>query len=541
MRSAMLGAVLCTTLGGVCHAELYPLSQPAELAGWKTELGDWRVADGALLQAAEGLPRTITWQPAVAYSDLDVSVEFLIHPVGEGVRAPGLVYRAVDQRTYYYIHFDLKNSQVVWVRAEPQREWADARRHKCADMKAGQWQTARVVCRGDEHQVYLDGKLLFTEKDDKLKSGVVALRTGQCRTSFRNLKVEGTRVEPATPFEVKIPPFFTVCADAGAGTYEAFPDICRTRAGELLCVFYAGYGHVSVPNEKLPRGARIALCRSTDDGKTWSPAATVVDSPIDDRDASITELPGGDLLVVYMSYDPKRTPGTHQVFTVRSTDGGKTWGEPVRVPTPFTSNEAVSEPIRVMPDGRLLLPVYGSMADQAGPRYVSGVLESRDSGESWSTLAVVRSSKYELCEPSVVRLPDGKLLMLIRPTMTACTSEDGGRTWTEPAPLGIPGDAPYLLLTSKQVLLCGIRHRPTSSTSMLASTDYGKTWSGPVALDPVIGAYPSMVELPDGRILVVYYTEGAGSDIRSMYLRADAEGVHILEREPERAGATPTP
>ena len=81
------------------------------------------------------------------------------------------------------------------------------------------------------------------------------------------------------------PPWVVVCSDAGAGAYEAFPDVCRTAKGELLCVFYAGYAHVSDPRPALPNGARIALCRSSDDGRTWSPAEVVVDTPIDDRDA----------------------------------------------------------------------------------------------------------------------------------------------------------------------------------------------------------------------------------------------------------------
>ena len=232
-----------------------------------------------------------------------------------------------------------------------------------------------------------------------------------------------------------------------------------------------------------------------------------------------------------MSYDPQRKPGTHQVFTVRSTDNGRTWGPPQRVPTPFTANEAVSEPVREMPDGRLLLPVYGCLADQPRPRYVAGLVESTDSGRTWRNLAVIRSARYELCEPSLVRLPDGRLLMLIRPTMTWCESTDGGRTWTEPVPLPVDGDAPYLLLSSRNVLLCGFRHRPTRSTCVISSMDFGKTWSEKVTLDRVLGAYPSLVELPDGRILVVYYTEGAGSDIRCVLLRVDAAGVQVLERE----------
>ena len=57
---------------------------------------------------------------------------------------------------------------------------------------------------------------------------------------------------------------------AGAGGYQAFPDVCRLKNGDLLCVFYAGYSHVSQPNEKLSKGGRICAVRSTDEGATWS-------------------------------------------------------------------------------------------------------------------------------------------------------------------------------------------------------------------------------------------------------------------------------
>ena len=64
---------------------------------------------------------------------------------------------------------------------------------------------------------------------------------------------------------------------------------------------------------------------------------------------------------------------------------------------------------------------------------------------------------------------------------------------------------------------------------MIYSTDLGKNWNGPVMIDNVLGAYPSLVELPDSRILFVYYTEGEGSDIRCVYLNVDNSGVRVVQ------------
>jgi len=67
--------------------------------------------------------------------------------------------------------------------------------------------------------------------------------------------------------------FILVCSDGGAGGYEAFPDVCRLADGRLMCVFYAGYGHVLLPNAAHPKGGRIDCCTSSDEGRTWSAPA----------------------------------------------------------------------------------------------------------------------------------------------------------------------------------------------------------------------------------------------------------------------------
>jgi hypothetical protein len=507
-------------------ADEIPFDRQENLADWKIEYGKWQIADGALLNPDAGPERTILWRPAPAYADLDVSVRFSAYPDGGGVKAAGLVFKAASAEEYYYVHYDLKNSQVVWVRSAPGDEWTDARRHRCLDLKAETWHTARVVTTGSKHDVYLDDTLLFSETDDKYPVGVIGIRAGQGKIAFKDLKVEGTKAALDRPFTVPQPRFHEVCTDAGAGAYEAFPDVCRSKSGELLCVFYAGYGHVSVPRDNLPDGARIAMVRSIDNGRTWSPAETVVDSPIDDRDPSITQLKEGRLVVTYMSYDPKRKPATHEVFLLWSSDNGKKWGEPQPIETPLKGNEAVSEPVRELPDGTLLLPLYGAL--NPGEKDSTVVMLSRDGGKTWPDHAVVSLRAEHLHEPSVVRLPDGKLLMFIRPKMRWCESTDNGKTWSAPEPMPMSGDAPYPLLTSKGILLLAFRHHPTHSTSMAYSRDLGKTWSDVVPIDKVIGAYPSMVELPDGRILLVYYTEGGGSDIRCVFVKADEQTVQVL-------------
>jgi hypothetical protein len=66
-----------------------------------------------------------------------------------------------------------------------------------------------------------------------------------------------------------------------------------------------------------------------------------------------------------------------------------------------------------------------------------------------------------------------------------------------------------------------------AATSLHWTVDEGKTWKGPVRIDAVRGAYPSMVELPDGLVYCVYYEEGKRSSIRGVRLRVDKGRVQV--------------
>jgi hypothetical protein len=98
--------------------------------------------------------------------------------------------------------------------------------------------------------------------------------------------------------------------------------------------------------------------------------------------------------------------------------------------------------------------------------------------------------------------------------------------------LGFKGHCPYLVRHSSGVIL--LAHR-LPATSLHWTSDDGRTWQGPVRIDSVGGAYPSMVELPDGLVYCVYYEEGKGSSVRGMRLRVDPkEGVRVVPASGKR-------
>ncbi|MBN1435836.1 MAG: exo-alpha-sialidase [Sedimentisphaerales bacterium] len=302
----------------------------------------------------------------------------------------------------------------------------------------------------------------------------------------------------------------TVVTDGGYG-YEAFPDITRLQDGRLMAVFYEGYSHISLPNASYPYGGRIMAVTSSDEGVTWGSPSVVCDSPVDDRDPQITQLSDGRLLSTFFLYN-----SSYQVlgvYYVESNDGGVTWSAPqMLAPAPY----AVSSPVRQLSSGRLIEGLYYSIGQQCG-----AVILSDDNGYTWSSPIDIPNNTGLLldAETDVIELADGSLWAAERSSnnlLHYATSIDEGQTWSESLPLDFRADAPYLLRVQDDIILMGYRgynDYGVQYTALRYSLNEAATWSSPITIDSVNGAYVSMVELNDGSVLAVYYEEGAGSDI----------------------------
>ena len=312
-----------------------------------------------------------------------------------------------------------------------------------------------------------------------------------------------------------------VCTDAGAGAYEAFPDVCRLADGRLFCVFYAGYGHVALPNEKLPKGGRIAGCYSSDEGKTWTPAVTLYDGPNDDRDPSVVQLADGRLLCTFFSLKKSDQPPGYEglgSWLMESSDGGQSWSEPRQL----SATHYCSSPIRVLSNGRLILGLY--VQDKTVSQ--GSVIFSDDGGRTWQPEVLIDNAGMKLdAETDIIELRDGSLFAAQRPVMASAKSKDDGASWTASKQMDFAGHCPYFLRTNTGEIVLAYR---LPQTSLRFSRDEAETWSENVLVDEVGGAYPSMVNLKDGSVLIVYYEEGDGSNIRARRFQLDATGLKWL-------------
>lgn len=328
---------------------------------------------------------------------------------------------------------------------------------------------------------------------------------------------------------------------------ELLPD------GEMLCAFR------EAPRRRqrthIDMKSRGSLVRSRDGGKSWDPATKSTICPQAGggiQDPSIRRLRDGTWIANYFQWTvggaddyPIAHPWlqsasadhfswTTGTFTTRSTDGGRTWEDPVTVPTPTGNATSTSDPILELPNGELLIPIE---MEAPGERTKTGVARSTDGGRTWDDARVVAHdplNHFSFHETGLLYHPSGKVIAMHRAHQVGEVeygwylyqneSRDGGRTWSPLKKTNIWGHPANLTLLDSGHILCvyGYR-RPPYGVRACLSRDEGATWD--VANEFILRAdgidgdvgYPTSVQLKDGTIFTAWYlaekderTQGVG-------------------------------
>ena len=527
MMSSRIGLIVLGVLfAAECRAEEKKVTPDL---GAADAVSQWHVSDKQQASATDGELRLDGRQSpcrvflkAPAFGDVSLSASYRVE-AADGVMAVGFVVGSTDSATFTYVHFDANSA--ILCKSDAEEPWREVRRESKIH-KPDTWYAAKLERKGNKLSVFFDGKLLY-EAECAGDAGLVGLYASQTVGHVKDIVVTGAAAELAKPWaQIKVPQTWTtVFSDAGAGGYEAFPDVCRTADGRLLAVCYAGYGHIAMPNAQLPKGGRLSGCFSSDEGKTWSEAFTLFDGPYDDRDPSVVQLKDGRIACTFFTLKPKPDgqAGYDALgsFIVTSSDNGKTWETE---PRQIAKDYYCSSPIRELADGRLALGLYAEDAKGAW----GAATFSEDGGKTWCKPVDMPTGgqRYD-AETDLIQLKDGSLFAALRgQTISAWSvSKDGGKSWSVAEQFGFPGHCHYLHRTPDDIIL--MAHR-LPNTSLHYSLDECKTWSTNIVVDTVGGAYPSMVTLKDGTILIIYYEEGQGSSIRAKRFRATRNGITWL-------------
>lgn len=256
----------------------------------------------------------------------------------------------------------------------------------------------------------------------------------------------------------------------------------------------------------------------------WQPAVEVANgagagpggSRLPTWNPVLFQAPGGDLLLFY-KVGP--SPSTWWGMVRRSSDGGRSWAPPRRLP------EGILGPVKnkpvVLPDGSWLA---GSSTEGNPDGWRVHFERSADAGATWSRIGPVAkgSPPLDLIQPSLLQLADGSLEAVGRTrngVIGATFSSDGGRTWTPLASTGLPnpnsGTDAVTLRDGRHLLVYNHSapppERPTKGVRWpldVALSSDGRTWRRVLTLESEpLGngyAYPAVIQAADGRVHVTY-------------------------------------
>ncbi len=495
----------------------------AYLGSWEVRGGEIAMTDPCLAVSGDTGGLSL---PVQVLGDFELACEFIMDKgEGNGAGGPVIGFRTQPGGSRYEFRYTSDFNVCVLQKKTRSQPWTEIGYAADAGISAGSWHFLRLAVRGDRFSVAVDRTEVVTGRDALLESGGISLGCTVRPVRFRNVQIKGDRIAAAKAFSpLKEEPFTVVCEDAGLGGYQGFPRLCRLTGGDILCAFYAGWSHTSPPGGLRADGGASALCRSTDGGKTWSTPTIVLDSQYDDNGVCIWQCDDGTVRILSYGIDHKAWVDLKNYlhyYTTKSTDGGRTWsaiaemvfgGVRVGELNPWTN------PLRLK-NGHWLYPVYWaggpSGAGYSKWRFRAGFSRSVDGGHTWGPMEYIEESSSLMDEGDICQFPDGSILCVLRDEkqhMWQTWSCDNGHTWTKPTQLPWYGHSPNLLRTSSGITL--LAHRVPGLT-VRYSLDNAKTWSGAAMIDPAGGAYSSMVELPNGRILIAYYTEGRCSQVRA--------------------------
>lgn len=315
------------------------------------------------------------------------------------------------------------------------------------------------------------------------------------------------------------------------------PNVTLLPDGRLLAAWFSGPYEASIHQV-------ILGCYSADGGKTWSKTGVLEDAPRQ-SDYDPAFLTKGETTWMFYSagrwlrypYVGKREteaekvgPKSFHTFYRKTTDSGKTWSPPVKISEGgvFCRNNGIT-----LRNGTLLLPVYDEAVDGG---MVSSVLRSTDEGVSWVKSGVVSSEELKgVNEPAIAELDDGSVLMSLRSrdgNLWVARSTDDGASWSAPTNTGLEAAAASSSLfrtTKGRVFLTYDASKPPQRSPLVMRELDQKTmkWGEPLQIvsiawpeegDPFWSkqvCYPSVTELPDGTLVVVW-TE-IGLAVESQY------------------------
>lgn len=305
-------------------------------------------------------------------------------------------------------------------------------------------------------------------------------------------------------------------------------EVIELRDGRLFLAFSQWLGGAHDTNDSQVMGML-----SADGGESWGETFPVVRP---NAEFSSVRMPsmirrrdGGIIMLVRCRGEWHEA----RVGMLRCLDEGgadlgeECWSPTQRIsPPPPGRHIALNNRLLRLSSGRLLLPLSSpwpwDREDVNGQDIRAWCLLSDDDGDSWRpSESMLAGDDRGWMEPYVVELEDGRLLMLVRTQkgrQYRSLSEDGGNTWSMPAPVAelVSPESPAAVRRDPGTGWLAVvwnhntpggHARDRTPLTIGFSSDEGASWGGFVDLETCLEkaySYPSL-SFVGGRVLVTYY------------------------------------
>lgn len=284
--------------------------------------------------------------------------------------------------------------------------------------------------------------------------------------------------------------------------------IIELNDGSFLCAWFGGSGE----------GRKdVGIWTSVRKGDSWSAPTEVVNGIVADSLRFPCWNPvlfrsAGNTISLYYKVGPN--PREWWGMVVHSTDEGRTWSTPERLP------DGILGPIKnkpvVLASGVMLSP---SSVETKEDTWHSHIERSTDGGKTWEKINIDPENPVKVIQPTLLVYPGNRIQALMRSNQNCVMeswSSDDGATWSPLAKTKVlnpnSGIDAVSLSSGLQVLV----YNPMKSgadwvngrnkLNVAASTD-GKNWQDVATLeDQPSGeySYPSVIEASDQTVHIVY-------------------------------------
>lgn len=268
--------------------------------------------------------------------------------------------------------------------------------------------------------------------------------------------------------------------------------------GRNLAVDAAGRMHIAWV-ENSGNVYDVLYSRSTDAGQTWSPPLDLANSPLPANSPNLMLGPDGTLHAIW---NDLRDGGSGRLYYSRSTDAGLTWAPPRDV-TGAHARKVGGFSFGLDLQNRLHLAWhYGDPGVDTAPTEVY-YLRSTDGGNTFGARQRLNQGAGHAAFPRfTIEGTDGNLIAIAWRDNRAnpdwdtyvAVSTDGGQTFTERVGAATPARDwdPEAAVDAHGVIHLGVMttQMPYAAIDYRRSTDQGRTWSAAVTLSEANSRFP---------------------------------------------------